>query len=225
MLGKNMWPDLIISFFKSLPALPKLPKGIKAMNPYREEETMETVTSFYRKFYNDREPRTLMLGINPGRFGAGVTGISFTDPIRLEGICGIPNSLEKRPELSSDFVYRVIEAYGGVKKFYGRYLLSAVSPLGFTRDGKNINYYDDRKLESIISPFARECISRLAAMGIESRRCYSIGEGKNAAFLKRLNDEQQWFKEITPLPHPRFIMQYRRKQLDRYVQLYLDHLD
>lgn len=220
-----MWSDLIISFFKSLPVLPKLPKGIKALNPYRDKETMEIVTAFYRKFYNDSKPRTLLLGINPGRFGAGVTGISFTDPIRLEEICGIHNPLEKRPELSSEFIYRMIEAYGGTNRFYSKYLLSAVSPLGFTRDGKNINYYDDRKLEAIISPFARACISRLAATGIESRRCISIGEGKNAAFLKRLNDEQQWFKEITALPHPRFIMQYKRKQLDRYVQHYLDHLD
>src|SRR5262245_45774246 len=99
------------------------------MNPYQDNKTMKLVTAFYNQFYSDSNPRTLMLGINPGRFGAGVTGISFTDPIRLERECGIPNDLAKKPELSSDFIYRMINACGGVNKFYGRYLVTAVSPL------------------------------------------------------------------------------------------------
>lgn len=215
--------DSLLKFFTALEA-PKVPRGISVMNPYQVPQTMEVVRSFYTKYYNDSEPRTLMLGINPGRFGAGITGISFTDPIRLETACGISNSLNKKPELSSDFIYRMIDEFGGPERFYRKYLISAVSPLGFTRDGKNINYYDDKKLESAIRPFATACITQLAQLGIDTSRCYCIGEGRNFDFLVKLNDEQHWFGEIIPLAHPRFIMQYRRKQLQSYIQSYLDQL-
>lgn len=213
----------ILEFIEGLRA-PGIPKGISVMNPYKDKPTLSLVKAFYEKFYHDNNDRTLLLGINPGRFGAGVTGISFTDPIRLERDCGIPNQLPKKPELSSDFIYRMIAAFGGPEKFYSRYLVSAVSPLGFTRDGKNINYYDDKKLQDAVRPFAAEWVTRLIRVGVSRQRCYSVGEGKNFNFLQNLNNENGWFDEIIPLAHPRFIMQYRRKQLDAYIGRYLDHL-
>lgn len=214
--------DSLLKFFTHLET-PKVPQGILVMNPYQVPETMDVVKAFYTKYYNDAEPRTLMLGINPGRFGAGITGISFTDPIRLEIACGIPNLFNKKPELSSDFIYRMIAEFGGPERFYRNYLISAVSPLGFTRDGKNINYYDDKKLEQSIRPFASRCISNLVNMGV-NKTCYCVGEGKNFAFLNNLNQEHQWFDKVIPLPHPRFIMQYRRKQLKAHIRQYLDQL-
>jgi len=49
------------------------------MNPFRENpEALIVSGKFYKKYYNDNNPRFLILGINPGRFGAGVTGIPFT---------------------------------------------------------------------------------------------------------------------------------------------------
>lgn len=219
-----MWSNKLISFFEHLPPLPGVPKGTVVMNPYRHAETIQVVKEFFRKFYGDAQPRTLVLGINPGRFGAGTTGIAFTDPIRLEKDFGIPNPLPKKPELSADFIYRMIHAYGGPQKFYGKYFISAVSPLGFTREGKNINYYDDKKLTSAVKPFAVECIERLIRMGMETRQCYCVGEGENLKFLRALNEDHRWFGKITPLPHPRFIMQYRRKQLDDFICRYLDQL-
>lgn len=219
-----MLSETILSFYQGLVPPPRLPKGILVMNPYRDTYIQGICRQFYEKYYHDTQPRTLMLGINPGRFGSGTTGISFTDPIRLETACGIPNTLQKKPELSADFIYRMIEAFGGPGSFYRKYFISAVSPLGFTRDGKNINYYDDKKLEQAIRPFATSCISRVVEMGMSRDRCYSIGEGKNYAFLVKLNEEHGWFNEILPLAHPRFIMQYRRKQLAQHIKGYLDQL-
>ncbi len=221
---RRLVSDLMIEFFQRLRA-PQVPKGFVLMNPYANPETMLVVNAFYKKYYGDNSPRTLMLGINPGRFGAGITGISFTDPIRLERDCGIPTRLIKKPELSSDFIYRMIHIFGGPVKFYGQYLISAVSPLGFTSNGKNINYYDDKRLQASIRPFAAACISRLLAMGINRQRCFCIGEGKNHDFLCELNEEHRWFDRIIPLAHPRFIMQYRRRKLDEYINVWLDQLD
>ncbi len=216
--------ESILNFYRELTPPQRIPKGIVVLNPYHDSYIQEICNLFYQKYYGDTQPRTLMLGINPGRFGSGTTGISFTDPIRLEQACGISNSLQKKPELSSDFIYRMIDAYGGPTSFYKRYFISSVSPLGFTREGKNINYYDDKRLEKVIRPFAVACISETVNMGINRSRCYAIGEGKNFDFLVKLNDEHQWFEEIIPLAHPRFIMQYKRKQLAAYIQSYVDRL-
>lgn len=214
----------ILAFYKTLEIPHRLPKGIVVMNPYKDLATMNLCQQFYEKYYHDDRSRTLMLGINPGRFGSGTTGISFTDPIRLQSACGIDNTLAKKPELSSDFIYRMIDAFGGSALFYGKYFISAVSPLGFTLDGKNINYYDDKKLMAAIRPFASASISRIVSMGMSRAKCFCIGEGKNHTFLSDLNLEHQWFREIVPLPHPRFIMQYRRKQLSAHIQDYINQL-
>ncbi|SFV68072.1 hypothetical protein MNB_SV-10-1583 [hydrothermal vent metagenome] len=71
--------------------------------PFDKPGSRRVMEIFYLKDYDDENPRTLLLGINPGRNGAGVTGIGFTDPILLEEKCGIANTLEKRSELSGFF--------------------------------------------------------------------------------------------------------------------------
>jgi hypothetical protein len=74
----------IIAFNRQLNFSGKLPAGIRIMNPFQENvEIMNLSAKFYRKYYNDQNRRHLILGINPGRFGAGITGITFTDPKRL----------------------------------------------------------------------------------------------------------------------------------------------
>src|SRR5947207_170530 len=108
----------ILNFYKSLELKARLPKGVSYMNPYINPATFETTSAFYKKFYNEDRKRKIILGINPGRFGGGITGIPFTDPINLEKYCGIKNGFQKKPELSSTFIYQLIESYGGAKEFY-----------------------------------------------------------------------------------------------------------
>lgn len=92
-----MLAEKILDFLNALTLKTKLPRGIKAMNPYRDSSAFALCRAFYTKFYNDKRPRSLILGINPGRFGGGLTGIPFTDPIKLETYCGIKNNLPKEP--------------------------------------------------------------------------------------------------------------------------------
>ncbi len=219
-----MLSDKILSFYKGLKIPQALPKGIEVMNPYRDGYTFSLCEQFYRKFYNDDHARILLLGINPGRFGSGITGISFTDPIKLENDCGIKNTFSKKAELSAEFIYLMIAAYGGPEKFYKYYFISAVSPLGYTFKGKNINYYEDKKLEKAVSPFIVKSMNQLMSMGFSTERCYCIGEGKNFEFLQKMNQRYHWFEEVIPLAHPRFIMQYRRKRLSWYISDWCHHL-
>ena len=104
--------DKLLTFHKDLKPYTKLPKGVEVLFPFDNTETWAVMTAFFKKYFDDEKQRTLIFGINPGRFGAGITGTPFTDPKKLEEICGIPNNFKKRFELSADFVYEYINGFG-----------------------------------------------------------------------------------------------------------------
>lgn len=211
----------ILDFYKKLNPVFKMPKGIGIMHPFTEKDTWEVTGKFYRKYYEDENPRVFVFGINPGRFGGGVTGIPFTDPIRLQNVCGIENDFQKKAELSSEFIYRMIDAFGGPEKFYGKFFITALSPLGFVKDNKNLNYYDDKLLMKAAEPFMLQTIRDQVAFNPFTDYCFCLGEGENYKQFSRINDQHKFFKQIIPLPHPRWVMQYRRKRIDEFVGLYL----
>ena len=215
--------DRILSFQKNLQLNIKLPKGVQAMNPYQDKVAFSICEKFYKKFYSDENSRTMILGINPGRHGGGITGVPFTDPVKLESL-GIQNDFQKKRELSADFIYQMIDAFGGTKKFYQTFYISAISPLGFTKDEKNLNYYDIKGLPELLDKFIVECMNLQLSWGMNKKICFCLGEGENFKFLTKLNDKHLFFEEIISLPHPRFIMQYRRKKLDQFINLYLERL-
>jgi hypothetical protein len=217
----------VIEFNNSLEFKTTLPQGIRIMNPFRESATVNELSSkFYRKFFSDDRERKLILGINPGRFGAGSTGIPFTDTKRLNENCGIPFSEFRTHEPSSAFIYEMIAAFGGVKEFYSQYFLSAICPLGFTKEGNkakpvNFNYYDTRELERIAMPFILETLKKQIGFGIDTSVCYCLGTGKNEAFLRKLNKEHQFFGEVIALEHPRYVMQYKARLKEEYIGKYV----
>jgi len=214
----------ILSFFKNLNLNIELPHDVEVMNPFQNKTTFDICEKFYQKFYNDNNSRHLIMGINPGRFGGGITGVPFTDPIRLQKICGIENDFQKKQELSSLFIYEIINSFGGPGKFYNEFYISSISPLGFTKHNKNLNYYDDKQLEKSIKNFVIDCIKQQLNFGIHTEVVFCLGEGKNIAYLSRLNEEMKFFKKIFPLPHPRFIMQYKLKKKEEYIDRYLREL-
>lgn len=216
--------EKILTYHFQLKPSGHLPQGIKWLLPYEDKETRRCMTLFYHRYYNDAKKRIFILGINPGRFGAGITGIPFTDPIRLESL-GIGNSFQKRQELSSVFIYDMIRDQGGPEKFYSAYYIASLSPLGFVKNGKNYNYYDDRALAEAVRPFIVRNIETQIKFGADQRKVYCLGQGKNYEFLQQLNQEYGWWKEVIALPHPRWIMQYKLKQKEEYLKLYKDVLN
>jgi hypothetical protein len=216
--------DKMLPFIQSLHLPAILPEGIEVMNPFRDTTTLEFCRQFYLKYYNDSLPRWTIFGINPGRFGGGITGIPFTDPIRLEKDCGIINPWSKKQELSSVFIYDMIHAFGGPNYFYQKFYITAISPLGFTRNNKNLNYYDDKTLQLNIEGFVVESLKRQLDFGIYRNVAFCLGDGKNHTYLRRLNEVHRFFDAIIPLPHPRFIMQYRLKRKQEYIEFYCNQL-
>jgi hypothetical protein len=221
--------DQIIRFLESLKLTVKLPNGIRVMNPYQEPEIKQIVAAFYNKYYADNHERTLILAINPGRLGAGATGIPFTDTRRLEEVCGIDTTIHPTHEPSSVFVYEMIAAYGGAEKFYHDYFIGSVSPLGFVKENArgnwvNFNYYDNPDVARLLEPFIVSSLQEELRMPLNHNRCICWGTGKNFHHLTALNKTYGFFKEIIPLEHPRFIMQYRSKQKEAYIEKYLQVL-
>ncbi len=166
----------------------------------------------------------MLIGINPGRLGAGITGINFTAPKQLKINCGISHQLGDSSELSAEFIYEVIDAFGGPSAFYQQFYLGSVSPIGFIKAGKNLNYYDDPHLLAQIRPYAVKQLCSQLEFGIKRSVAICIGGDKNLRFLQDINSEFKLFDELRVVPHPRFILQYRRSKKDEFIQQYLKEL-
>jgi hypothetical protein len=204
-----------------------LPPGIRIMNPFREfAQTIQISEIFYHKYYNDNNARHVILGINPGRFGGGLTGIPFTDPKRLKTECGIDYDGKVTHEPSSVFVYEMINAFGGPEAFYKKFYVNSLCPLGFTTiddkgKEKNYNYYDSKPLATAVHSFIIDNIRKQINLGIITDVCFCFGTGKNESYLRKINDEHHFFKKIIALEHPRFIMQYKTASKQFYIDKYL----
>jgi hypothetical protein len=118
-------------------------------------------------------------------------------------------------------MYEMMQAYGGVTSFYKDIYISAVSPLGFVKDGKNLNYYDDKTLKEQIKPFVIDCMEKQLKFGLKRNVCFCIGEGENLKYLSELNKEYGWFENVEAVAHPRFIMQYKLKHKQDYIDKYI----
>ena len=222
---KNDFSEKANQFFKKINPDFNLPKDVSFLHPGESANVKKIIRQFFLKFYADQRERIFIFGINPGRFGAGTTGIAFTDPVQLENVCGITSSLLKKQELSSSFIYIVIKEFGGAEKFFSDFFLTAICPVGFVKNGKNMNYYDDPELIKASKPFIYDTIHQQINFGAKRETAICLGEGKNFNYFSKLNIELKLFKEIIKLPHPRFIMQYKRNKINYYVQQYVRTMD
>ena len=211
----------VIDFYSNLQPDIQLPQGFSIMNPYEDHETMALTKLFYKKYFSDKEKRVYIFGINPGRFGGGITGIPFTDPLHLKEMCGIDHHLPLKKELSALFIAKMIEAFGGTEVFYQKFFLTAVCPLGFIRQNINANYYDDASLIKATRPFIIKTMQQQVDFGCLTNLCFCLGQGKNYEHLQALNNSLGIFNQIIPLPHPRWIMQYRRNSVEEFISQYV----
>ena len=217
--------EKILAFYNNLEIPEGLPDGVEILNPFTDDKVLEFNQLFYNKYYNDQYDRTYLIGINPGRLGAGVTGIPFADPIRLQEVLGFENDLNKKAELSSKYIYDIIENMGGPNLFFKSFYFTSVSPIGFVKDGKNLNYYDQKDLEEQLESFIISSLQKqIQSIGTNREVAFSLGQGKNFKYLEKLNKKHGFFKRIEPLPHPRWVMQYRLKRKMEFIDLYMKKL-
>lgn len=218
--------DKVIGFNRHLVYKGDLPEGFQVMNPFLDNpETMQVMGEFYHRYYHDTRQRRFIIGINPSRNGAGVTGVPFTDTKRLEKACGITMKSARTHEVSSVFLYEMIEAYGGVEHFYHDFYINSPFPLAIIRQTAggawlNANYYDDPLLFKMVKGFTIESLKRHIDLGLDTSEVFVLGK-KNADYIAKLNAEEKLFDKLTPLEHPRYIQQYKSKDKQLYIDKYL----
>lgn len=219
--------DRVIYFNRELVFRGNLPDNFQVINPFIDNpETMVVMSRFYHKYYNDNKQRRLILGINPSRKGAGVTGVPFTDTKRLATVCGIEMKSAHTHEVSSVFVYDMIEAYGGPERFYSDFYINSPFPLAIIRETKdgswlNANYYDDSLLFEMVKEFMIESLKKHIDLGLDCSEVFVLGK-KNAVFIEKLNREEKMFDKLTVLEHPRYIQQYKSKERYLYIDKYIN---
>ncbi|WP_188049010.1 SMUG2 DNA glycosylase family protein [Flavobacterium sp. GP15] len=218
--------DKVINFNRQLNFSGSLPDGFKVINPYMDNpETMQVMQQFYHKFYSDTEQRKFIVGINPSRHGAGVTGVPFTDTKRLESVCGIKMESAHTHEISSVFMYDMIAEYGGAATFYKQFYINSPFPLAIVRKTKegnwlNANYYDDASLFEMVKEFMILTLKNNISIGLDTSEVYVLGK-KNALFIQKLNKEAHLFEQLKVLEHPRYIQQYKSKEKQLYIDKYI----
>lgn len=234
MNTKTTFKDKVLEFNNYLSKINiELPNEFKLINPFNglnKTQIKEITKKFYSKYYNDNNKRRLIIGSSPARRGSAITGIPFEDINHLYDTTGIYIDNFYVNKSSSNFLYDVIDKYGGCKKFYSKFYMNFICPLGIIKinsKGKevNFNYYENKKLEEILYTFIVESIKRQIDFGLDTKVVYCIGSGENYSFLTKLNNEYKWFNKIIPLEHPRFIMQYNSKKRPEYMKKYLDALN
>lgn len=217
--------EKVVAFNKELKYSGKLPDGFDLLNPFFDNpETLTVMATFYQKFYNDHHQRKFIIGINPSRHGAGVTGVPFTDTKRLESACGIRMESARTHEVSSVFMYDMIEAFGGAEQFYSDFYINSPFPLAIirktARGGLNANYYDDKDLFQTLKPFMIQSLKDHISLGLDISEVFILGK-KNAVFIEKINQQEKFFDKITVLEHPRYIQQYKSKEKQLYIDKYL----
>lgn len=229
MSKSNFFSDKVIDFNQNLHYSGDLPKGFAVINPFMENpETMVVMRKFYEKYYADKQTRKFIVGINPSRHGAGVTGVPFTDTKRLEQVCGIKMESAHTHEISSVYLYEVIRVFGGPEKFYQEFYINSPFPLAIVRQNKsgvwlNANYYDDKQLFEMVESFMIAKLKEQIGFGLDTSEVYILGK-KNADFITRINHKAKLFGKLNVLEHPRFIQQYKSKERELYIDKYLQML-
>ena len=231
MEKKNTFGENVLQFDKYLSKIKiELPEGFRIINPFNgsnKKQIKDITEKFYIKYYNDNKPRRLIIGSSPARRGTAVTGIPYEDAEHLQNTTGIYINDFYINKSSSNFLYDVIERYGGSEKFYASFYMNFVCPLGIVRINSkgnevNCNYYENKRVQEVLYSFILESIKKQIAFGIDTSVVYCIGSGENYSFLTRLNEKYHLFERIVPLEHPRFIMQYNSKRKEEFIKKYID---
>src|SRR5574337_487741 len=67
------WAAHLLDLYGNLKPPKQLPADIQWLYPQQDAAVMKIFERFVLKYYNDNRSRRIFFGINPGRFGAGVT--------------------------------------------------------------------------------------------------------------------------------------------------------
>ncbi|WP_165961126.1 DUF4918 family protein [Qipengyuania sediminis] len=212
----------IIDFYESFEAPAALPRKVEVHNPYSDRERRAAIHSFYSKYFDDNQPRTHILGINPSKLNSSSTGVHYTDGFALSNFCGINNTFSQSRELTSEFFYNVVARLGGADEFFSTNFPWAMMPVSVTDGGLYKNYYED-DLSTQLEPILVRNVHWIASLP-SNGRLIILGIGENKKYFERLDGTPFGYTDVRFLPHPRWVLQYNRANIEKYLDQYLDAL-
>ncbi|TDF98001.1 uracil-DNA glycosylase family protein [Paenibacillus piri] len=193
-------------------------KDVRILDGFIRQQ--EIVKQFYQRYYcENSKPRLVLCGINPGRRGAGKTGVPFLDFKSLSQL--MPEINNNDEELSAQFVFKVI-AHFGADTFFQHVYLTNISWFGFegTNNGRkvNVNYYELDDHEQMI--FTRGFIEE---MKVVKPACIIPLSEKVEKTLQRMNLP---YPLGPKLYHPYYcsIKTNTEKGFQEYVRVISDHI-
>jgi len=173
------------------------------------------IETFCHQYYGSAVPRVVLCGINPGRHGAGKTGIPFVDYKSLSQL--ISGVDRQDSESSAKFFFQVMRRFG-VNNFSHSFYVTNVASVGFMRDGKNLNYNELPK--SALKMVERNFLQEMEI--VQPTHVISLGEVVQQTVRKLLPASVDCSMR---LPHPSWITTYRGKEMDKWVMWYLAVLE
>lgn len=179
----------------------------------REFENNIAVSKHFAKAYcSSQRPSVVLCGINPGRLGAGKTGVPFLDFSSLSKL--LPDIDRRDAERSAQFFFEVVE-YFGAKAFYSTFHVTNISSVGYERAGSNVNYYDlpEQALKYVLSAFGEEINA------VQPTAIISLA-GSVHATVRKLFSESSIDISLC-LPHPNYCAfpKHRDRCKDRYIEV------
>lgn len=171
----------------------------------------EGINSFWQTYYGDPVPRVVICGINPGRHGAGKTGIPFVD---FQSLSQLISGIDRQDgERSAEFFFQVVRQFG-MEAFFHSFYVTNVASVGFIRDGKNLNY--NELPESALKVVEHNFLQEMEI--IQPTHFISLGEVVQNTVRKLLPASVDCSMRM---PHPAWVTTYRGKELHEWTTRYL----
>ena len=184
-------------------------------------DNKDNIIKFHKKYVEPNSPKIVICGINPGRNGAGLTGIPFIDFESLSKM--IPDIKENDWEPSAKFFFSIIQEFG-IEAFYRNFHVTNISWFGFSRINKpkNVNYFDNDISTEIATCLINKFVEEIELINPD----YIIPLSKHVLYeLESLKKKCRIRAEIgTRLNHPSWVTTYRSNDLTSGRQKYVDTL-
>ncbi|MCG7344050.1 DUF4918 family protein [Sporosarcina sp. ACRSL] len=168
-------------------------EGIEILDGFIEQ--VDLVHRFYKEKYKNDSKRIVLCGINPGRRGAGKTGIPFIDFKSASDLLTDVNQNDM--ENSAQFIMSIIEEIGE-QEFFDHVYMTNISWYGFTKKDKNLNYYKlPLPLQKVFTAsFIEEMDILQPAMIVP------VSKEVEKTLKKMVKDGELKFQVADRLPHP-----------------------
>jgi hypothetical protein len=176
-------------------------------------KNFELVSRYYKTVYSNQKARVVLCGINPGRNGAGKTGIPFLD---FDSVSHLISNIDRNDkEQSAQFIKSIIDALGS-ETYYKSVYMTNISWFGFVKNNKNLNYYD--LPESLPSIFTDSFIEEMNI--VEPKIIVPLSQMVEKTLKQMKKEGKLQYPIASRLPHPYYcsIGQNAKKYKEVYLK-------